>query len=188
MNYIYYTLKILHNTLRPRQTGRHFPDYIFFNENMWFFIKILLNCVPNGQINNIPSLFQIMGWCRPGDKPLSEPVMVSLLMQICVTQPQWVKWINSPVTSEFPAQRPVTRSFDVFFDLPLNKRLSKQWWGWWFETPSHTLWHHCNSKSRPPWSCLQWWFGTSFTGNSATKYSCPTTISGNSGQSGLWGC
>ena len=51
---------------------------------------------------------------------------------------------NSPVTGEFPAQRPVTRSFDVFFDLRLNQRLSKQSWGWWFETPSRPLWHHCN--------------------------------------------
>ena len=51
---------------------------------------------------------------------------------------------NSPVPGEFPAQRPVTRSFDVFFDLRLNKRLSKQWWGWWFETLSHPLWRHCN--------------------------------------------
>ena len=45
---------------------------------------------------------------------------------------------NSPVTGEFPSQRPVTRSFHVFFDLLLNKRLSKQWWGWWFE-PSGSL-------------------------------------------------
>ena len=45
---------------------------------------------------------------------------------------------------EFPTQRPVTRSFDVFFDLRLNKRLSKQPWGWWFETPSGSLWRHCN--------------------------------------------
>ena len=45
---------------------------------------------------------------------------------------------------EFPAQRPVTRSFDVFFDLHLNKRLSKQSWGWWFQTPSWSLWRHCN--------------------------------------------
>ena len=44
---------------------------------------------------------------------------------------------------EFPAQRPVTRSFDVFY-FPLNKRLSTQWWGWWFETPSRSLWRHCN--------------------------------------------
>ena len=41
---------------------------------------------------------------------------------------------NSPVSGEFPTQRPVRRSFDVFFDPHLNKRLSKQWWGWWFET------------------------------------------------------
>ena len=45
---------------------------------------------------------------------------------------------------EFPAQRPVTRSFDVFFDLPLNERLSKQSWGWWFETPYRPLWRHRN--------------------------------------------
>ena len=45
---------------------------------------------------------------------------------------------------EFPAQRPVTRSFDVFFDLRLNKRLCKQPWGWWFERLSRPLWRHCN--------------------------------------------
>ena len=55
---------------------------------------------------------------------------------------------NSPVSGEFPAQRPVTRSFDVFFDLRPNKRLSKQWWGWWFETLSCPLWRHCNAKGQ----------------------------------------
>ena len=45
---------------------------------------------------------------------------------------------------EFPTQRPVTRSFDVFFDLHLNKRLSKHSWGWWFETLSWSLWRHHN--------------------------------------------
>ena len=45
---------------------------------------------------------------------------------------------------EFPTQRPVTRSFDVIFYLRLNKRLSKLPWGWWFETPSWSLWRHCN--------------------------------------------
>ena len=54
---------------------------------------------------------------------------------------------NSPVTGEFPAQRPVTRSFDVFFDMRLNKRLSKESWGWWFETPSCSLWRQCNVES-----------------------------------------
>ena len=59
--------------------------------------------------------------------------------------------VNSLVTSEFTAQRPMTRSFDVFFDLHLYKRLSKQSWGWWFETPSRPLWCHSNE------SCDFWW-------------------------------
>ena len=52
---------------------------------------------------------------------------------------------NSPVPGEFPVQWPVARSFDVLFDLRPNKRLSTQWWGWWFETPSCPLWRHCNA-------------------------------------------
>ena len=51
---------------------------------------------------------------------------------------------NSSVIGEFPAQRPVVRSFDVSFDLLPNKWVSKQWWGWWFETPSCLLWRQCN--------------------------------------------
>ena len=51
---------------------------------------------------------------------------------------------NSVVPGEFPTQQPFTRSFDVFFDLRPYKRLSKQWWGWWFETPWFPLWLHCN--------------------------------------------
>ena len=53
---------------------------------------------------------------------------------------------NSPVNGEFPSQRPVMRSFDIFFDLRLNKQLSKQSGGWWFETPSCPLWRHCNEN------------------------------------------
>ena len=53
---------------------------------------------------------------------------------------------NSPVPGEFPAQRPGARSFAVFLDLRLNKRLSKQSWAWWFETPSCPLWRHCNDE------------------------------------------
>ena len=82
------------NTLRRRQNCRHFPDdifkFIFLNENEWISIRISLKFAPKGQINNIPSLFQIMAWRRRGDKPLSEAMMVSLLTQICVTRPQWV--------------------------------------------------------------------------------------------------
>ena len=82
------------NTLRPRQNGRHFPDdifkCIFLNENVLISIKISLKFVPKGQLNNIPALVQTMAWRRPGDKPLSEPMMVILLTHICVTRPQWV--------------------------------------------------------------------------------------------------
>ena len=54
---------------------------------------------------------------------------------------------NSPITCEFPARMPVTRSFDSSFDLRLNKRLNKQAWGWWFETPSWSFWRHRNENS-----------------------------------------
>ena len=54
---------------------------------------------------------------------------------------------NSPVPDEFPSQRPMRRSFDIFFDLCLNKQLSKQSRRWWFETPPCPLWHHCNDSS-----------------------------------------
>ena len=50
---------------------------------------------------------------------------------------------NWPVTGEFPSQRPETPSFDIFFELCLNKRLRKQSWDRWFETPSRSLWRHC---------------------------------------------
>ena len=76
-------------TKRPPFFRRHFQLHIV-NENDWFSIKISLNFVPKGQINNISALVQKMAWRRPGDKPLSEPMMGSLLVHICVTWPQWV--------------------------------------------------------------------------------------------------
>ena len=217
-----------------------------------------------GPINNIPTLVQIMAWRRPGDKPLSETIMVRLLTHICVTRPQWVNrsmwciYYHLPVTlciyhdvlthwplrsvvviikvsffhqgyvsealsvkfisckcqnitlmiiqhwkmwwlavvshqainwgkddhavwrymaplshkeltdshddviewKPFPrywpfvrgihqsvvnsSQRPALPSFDVYFDLSLDKRLSKQSWGWWFETPPRLLWRQYN--------------------------------------------
>ena len=73
----------LFNTLRPRQNGHYFLDIfkcIFLNENVWILIKISQKFVPKGTINNIPVLVQKMAWRRPGDKPLSEAMVVSLLM------------------------------------------------------------------------------------------------------------
>ena len=82
------------NTWRPRQDGCHFPDdifkWIFLNEYVWILIKISMKFVPKGPFNNIPALVQIMAWRHPGDKPFSEPMMVSLWTHICATRPQWV--------------------------------------------------------------------------------------------------
>ena len=68
------------NTMRLKQDGRHFADNdfkcIFLNENVRISIDISLKFIPNGPIDNIPALVQIMAWRRPGDKPLSEPMMV----------------------------------------------------------------------------------------------------------------
>ena len=61
---------------------------------------------------------------------------------------------NSPVPGEFPTQMPVTRSFNLFFDLRLNKRLSKQSRGWWFETLSRPLWRHRNDVKSPHWDTI----------------------------------
>ena len=83
------------NTLRPRQNCSHFADdtfkHIFVNENVRISIKISLKFVPNGPINNIPALVQIMAWRRPGDKPSSETMIFCLPTHVCVTRPQWVK-------------------------------------------------------------------------------------------------
>ena len=87
------------NTLRPRQDGGRFPDdtfeRIFLNKNVIILIKISLKFVPNGPINNIPALVQIMTWRRSSDKQLSEPMMGRLPTHICVTRPQWVKSVSS---------------------------------------------------------------------------------------------
>ena len=66
----------------PPFSRRHFQ--------IWILIKISLKFVPKGPINNIPGLLKIKAWRRPGDKPISEPIMVSLSMHICITRPKWV--------------------------------------------------------------------------------------------------
>ena len=82
------------NSLRPRLNRRPFTDDIFkcivLNENEWISPRISLKFVPKFHINNIPALIHIMASRRSGGKPLSEPMMVSLPMHICVTRPQWI--------------------------------------------------------------------------------------------------
>ena len=89
------------------------------------------------------ALVHAVAWYRTGHSLLStwwrhQMETFFALLAICAG--------NSAINGEFPAQRPVARSFDVFVDLHRNKRLSKQSWGWWLETPSHPLWRHCNVK------------------------------------------
>ena len=82
------------NTLGPRQHFSHFADdiikWIFVNENVWILLQISLKFVLKVRINNILALVQKLAWPRPGDKPLSEPMVVSLLTHMCVTRPQWI--------------------------------------------------------------------------------------------------
>ena len=104
-------------------------------------------------------------WCwgvtKPGHNLLSHNYLswwrhqmeiFSALLALCAG--------NSPVSGEVPSQR--LMSFDVFFDLCSNKRLSKQSWGWWFETLSHPLWRHCNVTCSSP----------SYYHNHATQNGC----------------
>ena len=98
------------NTLRPTQNGCHLADAIFkcifMNENAWISIKISLKFLPKGLSNNIPAMVQIMAWRWTGDKPLSEPMMVNLLMHICITQSRWVK-PSAAIVSTLQDQRPL---------------------------------------------------------------------------------
>ena len=77
------------STLRLRQNSCHFPEHFemdFLNENVSILIKMSQKFVPKPKISNIPALIQIMAWCRPSDKPLSEPMMVRLQIHICLNE------------------------------------------------------------------------------------------------------
>ena len=95
-------IKLWLNSLRPRWNSRRFVDeifqciflneneFIFLNENVLILIKLSMKFIPKGPTNNISALDQIMAWRRPGNKPLSQPMMIILLVHICTTRPQWV--------------------------------------------------------------------------------------------------
>ena len=117
----FYRWIFIHNSnLGQRQNGRHFADdifkCIFMNENIWIPIQISLKFIPKGPINNILALVQVMAWRRAGDKPLSEPMMVSLPTHICVTRPQWVnkRW-------------PLKQNFSDVMNEKQNWKFNSQW-------------------------------------------------------------
>ena len=105
--------------------------------NGFSWIEISLKFVPKGPVNNIPALVQIMAWCRPGDKPLSEPMMVSLATHIWVTRPQWVNTAQgiNPCYAEF-----VLRNAKICLHFLI-----------WDGTGS---WSHSSQKTKACLSCI----------------------------------
>ena len=126
--------------LGPGQNGRNFPDEtlkcISLNTNVWILIKISLKCVPEGPIDNIVALVQIMAWCWPGDKLLSEPMRVSLLTDVCVIRPQWANMMAAvyfrvrnprhPSSWDWPSSRNIWVSTSVDL-MQLLSVVSSNW-------------------------------------------------------------
>ena len=127
----------------PRQNGRQIgrrPIQIYILE--WKCLTLDWKCVPKSPIKNIAALVQII-------------TMTSSNGNIFRVTGFLCGEFAGP--GEIPTHRPMTRSFDVFFDLRLNKRLSKQPWGWWFATPSWPLWRQCNDAlALIRWQAIVW--------------------------------
>ena len=123
---VWKTLFLSENSARPKSHGKELPLV--------------------GPLNARQMIIRTINACLPHSLWRHQMEIFSVWLAFCAG--------NSPVTGEFPTQWQVTRSFDVFFDLRLNKPLSKQWWGWWFETPSRSLWRHCNvtGKHKHHWA------------------------------------
>ena len=132
-----------------------------------YIFKVPFNGIPHSRVPQSPviilregvkSIFVELGFhCKYSMQTNVEKFMSITRPGIVSNHDDVIKWKHIPRNwplcgeftgpGEFPTQRPVTRSFDVFFDLRLNKRLSKQPWGWWFETPAWSLWRHRNVVS-----------------------------------------
>ena len=184
------------NTLRPRQNGHHFTDdtfkRIFVNENVGVLIEISLKFVPKGPINNIPALVQIMAWVtawrRPGDKPLSEPMMVCLPTHICVTRPQWVKCCILPDGTVYQLQlrwwvgdiwdkldNPLRQIILAeLYNVFLHHKGKVSWlilhWSFFYWTLSHSFWECFGTKRNSGISellalagCSDWWMALKTT-------------------------
>ena len=141
---LYYTLFFTAMHIEAETNGLHSADdifkCIFWNENVWIPIKISLKFVPKCPINNIPAMVQMMAWRRPGDKPLSEPMVFNLPTHICVTRPQWVKhegWL------EIPQHLWPTIGccwFILYLVIAIN---------WWLSSRVLLQWSYCSSCTKP---------------------------------------
>ena len=120
--------------MRPRHKGCPFTDdifkCIFVNDLVWIPIKNYLSFVIKGAVNNILVLVPIRAWCRPGDKPLSQPMMVSLSTHIYVIRPQWVNRVQHFVTEQAPSH------CLILISNQMDHR----------EQPMVTIWNDCTSS------------------------------------------
>ena len=139
-----------------------FSNAFFLNEIVWISIEISLKFVSNGVFNNIPALVQIMAWHHPGGKPLFEPMVVSLLLHICVTRPQWVNhlWYTSALKPSIPMvfilvvkivayyQYPVGCHYEIKYNMVLQT--AQHWLG---QNINQSL----NSQKNPPHILPELW-------------------------------
>ena len=135
-------------TTWPPFSRRHSQMHFLEWKYIWISLTISLKIVPNGPINNILALVQIMAWRRPGDKPLSEPMMDRLPTHICVTRPQWVnkfihRWNNNYITEK-------------------KKKLKKKKINWNIYWACHTQ-DLTTSWARFPWATKFSWGNKSFS-------------------------
>ena len=120
--------------MRPRQNRCNCADSIFkcisLNKNALILLTISLTFVSKVQINNIPGLVQIMACCRPGNKPLSEPMVASFLTHICMT---WLQWVNYPcITSDMSLKHNSSVSIRQLSDIKCETshlKLKQKCWG-----------------------------------------------------------
>ena len=116
--------------LATRQNCHHFTDNIFkcifLNENVQKFANISWKFVTKVRMYNIPALVQIMAWRRPGDKPLSEPMMVSLLTHICITLPQWVNHAIYVCVFQVPFSSPLQGSIHLRFKCLMEANVEER--------------------------------------------------------------
>ena len=124
-------------------------SYIFHHQHLQYTI-LMWSCVSATERMNT---FEFpVSYCRSHHYKIGSNMMTSSNGNIFRVTGHLCGEFTGP--GEIPTQRPVTRSFDVYFDLRLNKRLHKQPWGWWFETPSWSLWRQCNGLDTRIWDMV----------------------------------
>ena len=158
------------NTLSPGQNVCHFTDnifkYILVKENVWISLNISQKFLPIVQIHSIPALVKIMAWCWSGDKPLSEPMMVSLLTHICITRPQWVKSLAWTIMEAHAKQLRNKLSCYLkftsnwFLRIHLTKKIHYQFW---YRLGIDLTRYLSNLQQKEPGHQLSW-FWSSFPG------------------------